>query len=125
MLNNQAPNLQVQAEPSPWKISRRWRWNATRHWLSPRPTFALPKGQRYRVLNAVELSYTEALGAQQLVELRTELAKIARDAAVTSKQLFNVGQADQPDVIEASVEAQRVELDLLAAQHDQQRVWQQ
>ena len=86
---------------------------------------SVAKAQRYRVLNAVQLAYYDALGAHRLVEVRGELAKIAREAVVTSKQLYNVGQADQPDVIEASVEAQRVDLDLVAAQHDQERVWQQ
>ncbi len=81
--------------------------------------------QRQRVVNAVRLAYYEALGAQELVQVRNDLAGIARRAVQTSGQLLNVGQADQPDVLEASVEAQRAELDLVAAKNDQQRVWQQ
>lgn len=81
--------------------------------------------QRYRVLNAVRLAYYEALGAERRVELRRELAALARRALDTSQQLFNVGQADQPDVLEARVETQRAELGLLSAQNDQRRVWQQ
>ena len=81
--------------------------------------------QRQRVVNAVRLAYYKALGAQELVQVQGELAGIARSAVQTSAQLLNVGQADQPDVLEASVEAQRAELDLAAAKNDQQRVWQQ
>lgn len=81
--------------------------------------------QRQRVLNAVRLAYCEALGAQEQVQVRSDLADVARRAVQTSGQLFNVGQADQPDVLEATVEAQRAELDLLAAKNDQHRAWQQ
>jgi len=81
--------------------------------------------QRQRVLNAVHLAYYEGLGAQELVQVQIELADIAQRAVVTSKQLLNVGQADQPDMLEAMVEAQRAELGLAAAKNDQQRIWQQ
>ncbi|HET9178399.1 MAG TPA: TolC family protein [Terriglobia bacterium] len=81
--------------------------------------------QRQRVVNSVRLAYYEALGAQELVQVRSELAEIARKAVQTSGQLLNVGQADQPDMLEAIVEAQRADLDLAAAKNDQQRAWQQ
>ena len=81
--------------------------------------------QEYRVLNTVRLLYFQALGAQRLVELREQLAGIARQAVDISQQLYNVGQADQPDVLEAEVEAQQAELALLAAQNDQKRIWRQ
>ncbi|HEY6293015.1 MAG TPA: TolC family protein [Terriglobia bacterium] len=81
--------------------------------------------QRDRVINAVRLAYYQVLGSQQQVELRSDLAGLAHRAALTSAQLANVGQADQPDVLEARVEAGRADLDLLAARSDQERVWQQ
>lgn len=81
--------------------------------------------QQQRVMNSVRLAYYEALGAQDLVQVRTDLANVAQRAVQTSQQLMNVGQADQPDMLEATVEAQRAQLDLLAAKNDQQRVWQQ
>jgi outer membrane protein, heavy metal efflux system len=86
---------------------------------------AVADAQGYRVLNAVRLAYYEALGAERRVELRRSLAELTRRALETSKQLFNVGQADQPDVLEADVETQRAELAFLSAQNDQRRVWQQ
>ncbi|MFQ5926311.1 MAG: TolC family protein [Terriglobia bacterium] len=81
--------------------------------------------QRYRVLNAVRLLYYQALGAERLVELRSELASIARQAVNISQQLYNVGQADEPDLLEAEVEAQRAELALIAARNDRLRIWRQ
>ena len=41
----------------------------------------------------------------------------------TSIQLFNVGQADQPDVLQAQVEADQSELAVIAAEQNQRRVW--
>ncbi|HUI41041.1 MAG TPA: TolC family protein [Terriglobia bacterium] len=81
--------------------------------------------QRERVATAVRLAYYQALGAQEELEVKTGLADLAHRAAATAIQLANVGQADQPDVLEAKVEAGRAELDLLAARAEQERVWQQ
>jgi len=80
--------------------------------------------QKQRVLNTVQMLYYEALGAQQLVALRTELAKIARDATKTTSELLNVGQADRPDYLESEIETQQVELDLDSAKNNLTQVWQ-
>ena len=82
------------------------------------------EAQRLRVLNTVRLLYYETLGVQQLVELRGELSKIAREAVDISEQLYNVGAADRPDVLAAQIEAERSELDLVAAQYNLEQVWQ-
>jgi cobalt-zinc-cadmium efflux system outer membrane protein len=79
--------------------------------------------QRLRVSNGVTLAYYQSLAAQETVELRTRLLKVAQDAVQTSRQLFNVGQSDQPDVLQAEVEADQAELALLAAQQSQQQRW--
>jgi len=87
-------------------------------------TQASSEAQRLRVLNAVRMLYYEALGAQQLVDLRKQLADLTREAMEISGELFNVGQSDRPDVLAAEVELQRAEIDLLRAQNDYTRVWQ-
>jgi cobalt-zinc-cadmium efflux system outer membrane protein len=79
--------------------------------------------QRLRVTNGVTLAYYQSLTAQETVALRTRLLKVAQDAVQTSKQLFNVGQSDQPDVLQAEVEAEQAELALVAAQQNQQQRW--
>src|SRR5713226_431691 len=70
------------------------------------------KAQRLRVLNTVRLLYYQTLGAQQLVAWRERLATLTQEAVEISHQLFNVGQADQPDLLQAEVEAQQAQLDL-------------
>ncbi|HSE97395.1 MAG TPA: TolC family protein [Blastocatellia bacterium] len=79
--------------------------------------------QKQRVLNSVRLLYLEALGAQQRVELRRELARIAREAVGITAELLNVGQADRPDFLESEIEAQQVELELTNAENDSEQVW--
>ncbi|MGH9838241.1 MAG: TolC family protein [Blastocatellia bacterium] len=80
--------------------------------------------QRLRVLNAVRLLYYETLGAQQLVELRKQLARLTQEAVKISEELYNLGQADRPDVLAAEVEWQRADLEMMRAENDWSRVWQ-
>jgi len=79
--------------------------------------------QKLRVVTNVRMSYIQALAAQQTLELRQHLSKLAFDAVQTSHQLANVGQADAPDVLEAEVEAQQAELAVTMAEQNQQRIW--
>jgi cobalt-zinc-cadmium efflux system outer membrane protein len=80
--------------------------------------------QRLRVLNAVRMLYYETLGAQQRVELRKQLADLTREAVGISEELYNVGQADRPDVLAAEVESQHADLEMMRAENDWARVWQ-
>lgn len=80
--------------------------------------------QRHRVVNAVRMGFYEVLGAARLVEIRRDLARLAREAVDVSEDLFNVGQADRPDVLEVSIEADRMEIDLDRAENDLARAWQ-
>ncbi len=79
--------------------------------------------QKLRVITNVKMSYIQALAAQQTLELRHDLSKLAQDAVDTSHQLANVGQADTPDVLEAEIEAQQADLAVTMAEQNQQRVW--
>jgi outer membrane protein, heavy metal efflux system len=79
--------------------------------------------QKLRVVTNVRMSYIQALAAQQTLELRHNLSKLADDAVETSHQLANVGQADAPDVLESEVEAQQAELAVTMAEQNQQRIW--
>src|SRR5580692_5509979 len=79
--------------------------------------------QKVRVVTNVRMSYIQALAAQQTLELRQTLSKLADDAVQTSHQLANVGQADAPDILEAEVEAQQAQLAVSMAEQNRQRVW--
>jgi outer membrane protein, heavy metal efflux system len=79
--------------------------------------------QRLRVENGVCIAFYQSLAAQQMVEMRAKLSALAKDAVETTRQLFNVGQADQPDVLQAQVEADQAELAVITEQQEQLRAW--
>jgi outer membrane protein, heavy metal efflux system len=66
--------------------------------------------QRTRVETAVKMAFLRVLAAQEWLEARRDLAKIAEDAAQTQRELKNTGQADESEVLEAEVEAQRMRM---------------
>ena len=86
---------------------------------------ATAQAERYRVLNAVRSLYYQALGEQTLVEVRRELAKLAERAVNTTRELFNVGQADRPDMFAVEIEAQRLDLGMITARNALERTWRQ
>ena len=79
--------------------------------------------QKVRVVTSVRMSCIQALAAQQTLELRQKLSKLADDTVETSRQLANVGQSDAPDVLESEVEAQQAQLAVTMAEQNRQRVW--
>lgn len=83
----------------------------------------MAEAQGLRITNSVRALYYEALGAQQLVELRADLADLAREAVEITKELYNVGQADRPDQLEIEIEAERAEIEMLRAQGDWEQAW--
>jgi outer membrane protein, heavy metal efflux system len=86
-------------------------------------TEAEAEAQRLRVENGVRIAFYQSLAAQEAVEIRLRLSGLAKDGVETTQQLFNVGQADQPDVLQAQVEADEADLAVITAQQDQQRAW--
>jgi cobalt-zinc-cadmium efflux system outer membrane protein len=84
---------------------------------------AIAEAQRLRVTNSVRMLYFETLGAQQLVELRADLADLSREAVEITRELYNVGQADRPDQLEIEIEAERAEIEMLRARTDWEQAW--
>jgi outer membrane protein, heavy metal efflux system len=76
--------------------------------------------QAYRVRNGVRIRFYRLLAMQRLLDVRADLLKVAEDAASTSEELFNVGAANKPDVLQARIEArqERVALANARARYD-------
>jgi outer membrane protein, heavy metal efflux system len=66
--------------------------------------------QRIRVESAVRMAFLRVLAAQEMLDARRDLAKIAQDAADTERRLMNTGQADETEVLDAEVEAQHMRM---------------
>ena len=85
---------------------------------------AILEGQRLRVLNTVRALYYQALAAARRVEMREQLTALSAEAVTVSRQLFNIGAADRPDLLEGEIEAQQADLALVSARNSQARTWQ-
>jgi outer membrane protein, heavy metal efflux system len=66
--------------------------------------------QKIRVETAVKMAFYRVLAAQELADVRTQLARIANESATTEKRLGNTGQADETEILEAELEAHRLGL---------------
>jgi outer membrane protein, heavy metal efflux system len=66
--------------------------------------------QRIRVESAVRMAFLRVLAAQEMLDARHDLAKISHDDAETQRRLFNTGQADETEVLDAEVTAERMRL---------------
>lgn len=77
--------------------------------------------QQLRVTNAVKIQYYQALAAQEMVDMRKELSHIAAETAKYSRQLFNIGQQNETEVLQAEVEAEQADLAVVSAEHMRRR----
>jgi len=66
--------------------------------------------QRIRVTSAVKMAFLRMLAAQELLDARRDLAKISQDSAETQTRLANTGQADESEVLETEIEAERMRM---------------
>jgi cobalt-zinc-cadmium efflux system outer membrane protein len=81
--------------------------------------------QQYRVLNGVRVQFYDVLALQRLVEVQEQLLALAEDAAITTEQLTNVGQANRPDLLQARVEVQQRRIALVNTQARRRAAWQE
>jgi outer membrane protein TolC len=79
--------------------------------------------QQYRILNDVRIHYYRALAAEASLKIQKELLKNAQDFLLTTREKFNVGQANQVDLHEAKVALEQQMLDVEMAEIDDQMAW--
>ena len=79
--------------------------------------------QRLRVLNGVRTRYFEVVAAERLIAINRELSRLNDDAVTTTEQLVNVGQANEPDLLQAKVEARRARVALRNAENRYRGGW--
>ena len=79
--------------------------------------------QRLRVLNGVRLAYYRVLAAQEMLDTKKDLARIAGETVKTARQLRNVGQADESEVLQAEVEQLQVEMAVRKQENTLLQLW--
>ena len=79
--------------------------------------------QKLTVTNTVKLSFYRLLGIQKELTAKKKLQATAKEAAQITQELFNVGQADRPDVLEAEIEAGQAALAVTTLEQDRLKMW--
>ena len=79
--------------------------------------------QQLRVMNAVQIAYYRVLAAQELLDSKKDLAGIFDEVGQTAKQLRNVGQADESEVLLADIEQQKRQMDVLLQENILREQW--
>jgi cobalt-zinc-cadmium efflux system outer membrane protein len=81
------------------------------------------EAQQHRVENDVRMAYYRVLAAQERLALERDLVGIAQSNVRVARQLENVGQADETEVLEAETEEQRMEIAAGIAEAKFKRQW--
>ena len=79
--------------------------------------------QRLRVTNAVRIAYYRVLSAQEMLDAKKALTRIAGETVKTARQLRNIGQADESEVLQAEVEQQKLEMDAMMEENTLRQEW--
>ena len=79
--------------------------------------------QQLRVVNGIRIAFYEILAVQRSIENHRTLLKNAVSAVKTTEELINVGQANQPDLLQAEIEANRAKVALGTAENRYKRAW--
>jgi outer membrane protein, heavy metal efflux system len=79
--------------------------------------------QRIRVESAVQMAFIRVLAAQEMLDARRDLAKISQDDADTQRRLFNTGQADETELLDSEVIAERARISARMQENTLREEW--
>jgi cobalt-zinc-cadmium efflux system outer membrane protein len=79
--------------------------------------------QRYRVLNATREAYYRVLTAQELLNIKRDLANIAHSTAEYTRELGNTGQADETEILQTEVAEQQMLIAVGVQENMLRRAW--
>ncbi len=79
--------------------------------------------QQQRVLNDVAMRFYETYAAQQRIDLQQRTIDTADDNVLTLKEMLNMGQVGEAEVLKAEVELRRATVRLKQATNEQDKAW--
>jgi outer membrane protein, heavy metal efflux system len=79
--------------------------------------------QKYRVINSVRSAFYQVLSSQEMLGIDRDLLRISQDTVHIARQLHNVGQMDETEVLLAEVEEQRMAIVAENEEHRLRRRW--
>jgi cobalt-zinc-cadmium efflux system outer membrane protein len=81
-------------------------------------------GQQYRVLNGVRMRFYELLALQRMIDLHRELLENANESLRTTKEMFNTGQANRAEVLQAEIQVNDSRIALRSVENRYPALWQ-
>jgi cobalt-zinc-cadmium efflux system outer membrane protein len=79
--------------------------------------------QQTRVKNDVAVRFYHTLGAQLIVEVHQRMVETAHDNVLTHREMLNMGQTGEAEILQAEVELQREELKLKQSRNMLDQTW--
>jgi cobalt-zinc-cadmium efflux system outer membrane protein len=79
--------------------------------------------QELRVRNAVKLVHTRVLAAQEKLDVERDLLSIAHDKLQTSRELRNLGQLDEAELLQVEIEVQHREMTVAIRENELRQAW--
>lgn len=79
--------------------------------------------QKLRVQTAVKTVFYRVLASQELLEARRDLAKIEMQYSETQRRLYNTGQTDETELLEAEINSQRMALQVRMQENSLREEW--
>ncbi len=79
--------------------------------------------QHDRVLNDVRILFYKTLAGQQLVGIHRQLVDNGEDNVQTHREMLNLGQTNQPGLLQAEIDLQRNRLNLQTVENDLNQSW--
>ena len=79
--------------------------------------------QKIRVESAVKTAYLRVLAAQEVLDVRHDLAKIESDYVDTQRRLSNTGQEDKTELLESEVDAERARISARMQENTLREEW--
>lgn len=83
------------------------------------------RAQRFRVSNDVAIGYYHTLAAAERLRIQKEFMKSARDSWLTTREMYNLGQANQADLHRVNISLEKQNLRVKTAVNELNLVWQQ
>lgn len=83
------------------------------------------RAQRFRVMNDVQIAFYHVLAASEMLKLQKELLRSTQDMWLTTRESFNVGQANQAQVHQSNIAIEEQRVKVLTTENDLQMHWQE
>ena len=81
--------------------------------------------QELRVLNGVRIQFLEVLAAQRLIDIHRELFKLDGESVRTMREMVNLGQANEPELLQARVRERREGVMLRNSENHYRGAWEE